>query len=254
MWQGPLVLAGHPDEAQTPWVGQLRPFMLRTPAQFLPAPPPSLTSVTWATEYNETRLYGSATSALRTPDQTTIAQFWSTNAVRQYNAVFGSIVDGPGSTRSRRLASTRWATWYGADAGIACMNAKYDCLFWRPITAVHQADTDGNPDTVADPAWAPLLAHANHPEYPAAHGCVTGAEADILAAFLRTQRIDVDFTSTITPTMPTRHFVTARDLQREVVNARVWGGLHFRGSAEAGVALGDAVVRFDLARNFKPAD
>jgi hypothetical protein len=141
----------------------------------------------------------------------------------------------------------------GADALIACFDAKYHYLFWRPQFAIPQGDSDANPDTIGDPSWTPLLATPNHPEYPAAHGCLTAAEAEVFATFFDTKRIEVDLTSMVPNlTHTTRHYQRTSDLVQEMVNARVWGGIHYRQSVEAGVDLGQQVARWTLKRYFRP--
>ena len=125
-----------------------------------------------------------------------------------------------------------------ADAGIACFDAKYHYTFWRPVTAIRNADIDGNDATTADSTWSPLLTTPNHPEYPAAHGCLTAADAEVYAELAHTHRIDVDIpgaTGGGTTLTTTRHYATSEDLKKEIVNARVWAGLHYRFSGEAGV-------------------
>jgi hypothetical protein len=140
-------------------------------------------------------------------------------------------LDAVGAARALALTDL-----VGADSLITCMNAKYTYSAWRPYTAIRQADTDGNPATTADPSWLPLLPTPNHPEYPAAHGCITSAEAQVLAAVLGTTHLDIDIYSPVTLT--SRHYASIAQLTTEVVNARVWAGLHFRSSAWAGVKLG----------------
>jgi hypothetical protein len=139
-----------------------------------------------------------------------------------------------------------------ADAFIACFDAKYHYRFWRPITAVRAGETDGNPSTIGDPAWAPLLAGTpNHPEYPSAHSCITPAGGRVAGRFLGTQQID--FTVPSLGTLGDRHFATVDELQTEVQNARIWGGIHFRTATEDGARLGKRVVDYVLARDFKRA-
>jgi len=143
----------------------------------------------------------------------------------------------------------------GADTQIACWNAKYHYGFWRPVTAIAQPGRDdGNPSTMKDPAWSPTVATPNHPEYPAAHGCLTSAVAEVLTEFLGTKRIDVTLSSTTVATMPTRHFERARDLREEIIEARLWGGMHYRDSSIKGVALGRDVARYVLRYAFQPTD
>jgi hypothetical protein len=235
--------------AQTPWVGQMRPFLLRRADQFLPGPPPALTSWRYARDYNEIQALGSATSAMRTPEQTDIARFWSTNVTVQYNSEFRRIVQDQQLSIVSATRLFAMGNLVGADSLIACMNAKYHYGLWRPVTAIPAGDTDGNPATQADPTWTPLLTTPNHPEYPAAHGCLTSAEAAVFARFFHSSTINVDLDSTVTAT--TRHYPTVGDLRTEIVDARLWGGLHFRNSSQVGVQLGRSVAVWSLDRHFQ---
>jgi hypothetical protein len=255
--------------AQTPWVGSVRPFILRSAGQFLPAPPPSLSSPEWAAAFNEVEAYGGVNSSVRTPAQTNVAQFETANVIRQYNGVVREITDGRqlGLPQTARLAAM--VNVIAADAGISVMHAKYHFLFWRPVTAIDPTAVspdgygsstgydDGNPATVEQPGWRPLLATPNHPEYPAAHGSLTGAMADVFSAFLNTNQINLDVHG-FDPNGPAgnlnavQHFTTADDMRTEIVNARVWGGIHYRFSVVAGVLLGNQVALYDLKHAFQP--
>ena len=136
-----------------------------------------------------------------------------------------------------------------ADALMACFDAKYHYAFWRPITAIRAGDTDGNPATVGDPTWTPVLpATPNHPEYPSAHSCITPAGGMVIARFLGTDQID--FTVPSLTGLGDRHFATVADLQAEVSNARIWGGIHFRSAVEAGIGIGKHTARYVLRNNF----
>lgn len=238
---------------QTPWVSKLRPFMLKAPDQFRPGPPPNLRSNEWAVEFNETKNMGGSDSLYRTAEQTDVARFWSTNAIVQYNTAFKQVILDRGLSELQAARLYAMGNMVGADALIACFDAKYRYLFWRPQFAVPQADSDGNPDTIGDPTWKPLLATPNHPEYPAAHGCFTSAEAEVFAAFLDTNHINVDLTSTVPNLLhPTRHYEHVKDLVQEIKDARVWGGLHYRESVVKGVNVGRKVAQWTLARYFLP--
>jgi len=127
----------------------------------------------------------------------------------------------------------------GADALIACFDAKYRYLFWRPVFAI--------------PGFTPLLATPAHPEYPSAHSCLTFSQASVFERFLGTRRIHVDLRSPATAAMPVRHITTSADLEREIVNARLWGGIHFRFSNEIGGELGSRVASWALDRFFRRA-
>jgi hypothetical protein len=137
-----------------------------------------------------------------------------------------------------------------ADANIACFDAKYHYAFWRPVTAIPAGDTDGNDATVGDPAWTPLLpVTPNHPEYPSAHSCITPAGGRAIARFLGTQTID--FTVPSLTGLGDRHFDRVKDLEDEVGNARIWGGIHYRSAVEDGIVIGRKVVRQVLAHHFQ---
>jgi hypothetical protein len=255
---------------QTPWVGSVQPFVLNEPGQFHPAPPPPLSSQRWAREFDEIQRYGSATSAVRTTAETAVARFWTANVIRQYNALGRQLA----SDRSLDLVQTArllaMINVVGADAQIAVMHWKYTFLFWRPVTAIDPTAVtadgfgpvpgfdDGNGRTAEETGWRPLIATPNHPEYPAAHGSITSAEAEVLTEFFGTDAIDVDIhgfdaTGTAGNLAATRHFDTATELRDEIIDARLWGGLHYRGSSAAGVDLGRKVAHYDLNHAFRPA-
>ena len=249
---------------QTPWVGAMRPFLLRSPGQFLPGPPAALHSRAWVRGVAEVKAYGGATGSARTAEQTDVARFWSTNVIVQYNQALRELAAarGLGLLETARLMAM--VNVVGADAQIAVMNAKYHYGFWRPVTAIDPGAVsaldgpvpgheDGNPATVEERGWRPLLTTPNHPEYPAAHGSLTSAMVEVFSEFLDRDRFDLTLTSTVVPSMPTRHFNSGHELRREIVDARLWGGLHYRFSTRAGVRLGRDVARYDLAHAFRPA-
>jgi hypothetical protein len=242
--------------AQTPWVAVMRPFMLNSPSQFRVGSPPALSSRKWAKEFNEVKAYGAANSTVRSPEQTAVAQFWNANAVNQSNQAFQDVA----ITHRMDLVDAARVLAMGnlvdSDAGIACWDSKYHYLFWRPIMAIRNAQIDGNRATSPDPNWTPLLTTPNHPEYPAAHTCLSGAEAEMYAHVLGTRNIDVTIHGSADGTpnnwAATHTFKTVKDLQREVVNARVWAGLHYRGSALEGLELARSVAKWTLQRYFLP--
>jgi hypothetical protein len=257
--------------AQTPWIANVRTFILKKATQFLPPPPPSLSSQTWVDSLNEVKAYGSSTSTIRTPDQTAIAKFWTANVVRQYNAVAREIVDSRGLDTLASARLIAMVNVIAADNGISVMYAKYRYLFWRPITAVDpssvQADgfgpapglDDGNPATLEQPGWKPLLPVPNHPEYVSAHSALTAAMAAVFTSVLGTPNINLDVTGFDAAGAPgnfnaVRHFATVDDLVTDVLNARVWGGLHYRFSCMAGAALGRSVAQWDLTHAFQADD
>jgi hypothetical protein len=236
--------------ALSPWLAKVKPLLLHSPDQFRPGPSPALGSRQYARDYDETRLYGAKTGSLRTPDQTETALFWTELVPQQLNRALRDFVvkqglDLPHAARALAMGATAMA-----DSLIACWDGKYTYGRWRPVTAIPAADSDGNTRTVADPAWEPLLPTPNHPEYPSAHNCVTAALGVTLVKLAGTDRIDLDVTSAVTGT--THHFRRVGDLQREIVNARVWVGFHWRTSDEVAYRLGERVATWGLSRQFRP--
>jgi vanadium-dependent haloperoxidase-like protein len=256
---------------QTPWVGNMRPFVLQSLDQFLPDSPPSLQSREWVEAFNEIKAYGALTGSVRTDEQTAIAKFWSANVVRQYNRVGREIADvrGLGLLETARLAAM--VNLVGADALMSTFNAKYHYLFWRPVTAIDPiavvADgfgpvpgyDDRNLATIEQIGWRPLMITPNHPEYPSAHGTITSALAEVFTTVLGTNQINLDIHG-FDPAGPpgnldaVRHFDQPNDLRHEIVDARLWAGFHYRFSTVAGVVLGRQVAKFHLKHAFLPVD
>lgn len=252
---------------QTPWVARVRPFILRSGDQFLPPPPPSLASPEWVAAFNEIKVHGSNANADAT--ETGVAKFWTANVIRQYNRLARDVatsrlLDVRDTARLVDMVNT-----VGADAQISVMYAKYHYLFWRPVSAIDPTSVqatgdgfgkvpgydDGNAATTEQANWRPLIATPNHPEYPAAHGSFTSAMAEVFSQFLGTDAINVDIHGFDPAGLAgnldaVRHFGTAADLRTEIVNARVWAGVHYRFSGVAGVTLGQHVAQYDLLHAF----
>jgi hypothetical protein len=253
---------------QTPWVGDVRRFVLGSVDQFLPDPPPSLQSDEWTDAFNEIKTYGALTGSARTDEQTRIGQFWSANVVRQYNRV-GRDLTGGGDNLVEAARLMAMVNLVGADALMSTLYAKYHYLFWRPVTAIDPAAVaadgfgpvpgydDGNPATVEQTGWRPLLTTPNHPEYPAAHGAITSAMAEVFSTFFGTNQINLDIHGFDPAGLPgnldaVRHFDMPNDLRHEIIDARLWAGLHYHFSGVAGVVLGRNVASYDLRHAFRP--
>ena len=223
-----------------PWLSRLRPFTLRSPDQVRPEAPPALSSRRYAKARDEVEVVGRSDSAVRSPEQTLIARFYTSHVAVQYNTAYRELAERRGLDAVQAARLIAMGNVVGADALIACFDAKYHHLFWRPVFAI--------------PGWTPLLGTPAHPEYPSAHSCVTFAQSSVFKRFLGTGRIDVDLRSfPAIPEMPVRHFETVEDLRHEIVDARVWGGIHFRFSNRVGGELGSRVASWALDRFFRPA-
>jgi hypothetical protein len=231
--------------------GRIKPFALTSAAQFRAPPPPALDSAAYAADFEEVRTLGGTVSATRTPAELEAARFHTENP-----AVFGArnyrgfAMDSRSLAENARLMAMLWVAQ--ADATIACFESKYTYAFWRPVSAVQLADTDGNPATTADPTWTPALPTPNHPEYPSAHMCVNGAAMAVLRAYYGTNQVSFSFGSTTTST--TRAYATPDDLLNEIVLARVHGGMHFRTANVAGGVLGSSVGRWVASTAFQPKE
>jgi hypothetical protein len=252
---------------QVPWVGNVRRFVLQGVDQFLPDPPPSLQSNEWVEAFNEIKAYGAATGSARTDEQTRVARFWSANVIRQYNRVGRDLGAGPDLVKTARILAM--VNLVGADALMSALYAKYHYLFWRPVTAIDPSSViadgfgpvpgydDGNAATIEQAGWLPLLTTPNHPEYPAAHGVITSAMAEVFSTFLGTNRIDLDLHGFDAAGLPgnldaVRHYDMPNDLRHEIIDARLWAGLHYRFSSHAGIVLGRNVAKYDLRQAFQP--
>ena len=241
---GQFRAATNPVGRENPYI---RPFVVAGVSQFRAPGPPALTSAAYAADVNETKALGAATSATRTDAQTEIARFhteapplfWSRN-LRTFATTSAGLAD------QARLMAMVWVTQ--ADAADTCFESKYTYLAWRPSSAI-TLDGDGNAATTADPAWAPVVPTPNHPEYPAAHGCVSGAMAEILRLYYGTDSVTFDFTSTVTSS--THHFTSLAALVDEVTTARIAGGMHFRSALVDGEALGRNVAQWVAGHAFQ---
>ncbi len=235
-----------------PYLGLMTPFALRSADQFRPLGPTPLDSKKWADEYNEVKEIGSSGSTTRTPEQTEAARFWAQAPVQQARGSFRKFVldhelDVVDAARFMAMISVTYA-----DGLIACFDAKWLYTFWRPITAIRAGDTDGNDATVGDPGWTPLLpVTPNHPEYPSAHSCITPAAGLVIARFLQTSKIDFTIPSLdLTGVISDRHFDSPGDLEYDVGNARVWGGIHFRSAVVDGAEIAKNTANYVLSHNF----
>jgi hypothetical protein len=223
--------------AQTPWVGQMRPFAMESASQFLPPGPTALDSAEWERDYNITRVLGAANSTVRTPKQTETAIFWTENTAQQYARLLTNIATQH-QLNLRDTARLMAMVWTGiADAAIGCYNAKYHYSFWRPVTAIQAGG--GNPDLTNDPNWISLGTTPNHPEYPAAHGALTGALTSLLAEYFGTSKVQIAVDSLAFKDGPHTHvFADTRDILKEVEWARIYAGFHFYNSVVHGGELG----------------
>ena len=225
----------------TPWVAQMVPFTMQTASQFRPVNgPPDLGSQQWAQEYNEVKLLGAANSTVRTPAQTEIALFWTANPIATYFGAFNELVLDRHLNLSKSARLLAMLSVAVTDGGIGCWDAKFHFSNWRPVTAIQNGEIDGNPDTAADATWLPLASTPPHPEFPAAHGCATGAIAKTLENFFGTRNVKFSVNSAVTHT--THTYNNVGQLETEDYWARIYAGFHYRHSLDEGFKLGHRVA------------
>jgi len=235
---------------QAPWTGSINPWTLNSSDQFRSEPPPELDSQTWVRDYNEVMALGPGTGSTRTSEQTNIGLFWGDQPMLQWNQAWRGISIGAGLSVQDNARLFAMLATASSDSLIACWEAKYHYMFWRPVTAIRAGG--GNPALTDDPSWLGLVPTPNHPEYPAAHGCFSGASVETLSYFFGTD----DFTFTITSnfagvTTPVRTYSSFSQALQEVLDARIYGGMHYRNSTHKGAILGKQVSHFATRHFFR---
>ncbi len=234
----------------TPWLADVDPFTLTGPMRFRAAPPPALASARYAKDYAEVKALGALNSAARTPEQLDVAYFYSENFFTQWNRALRTIAEKNvykvGDT-ARLFALANLAT---ADALISCWDSKKHYVFWRPITAIREGDNDGNAATTGDASWQPLINTPNYPDYSSGANNLSGAMTRTLQLFFGTDKMYFEVTSMAPLAVKkTRAYRRFSDAAQEVVDARVYLGIHFRYDASAGYELGRSVAKLALEKH-----
>jgi hypothetical protein len=238
-----------------PWMASFDPFTLTSPMRFRAAPPPALDSARYTLDFNEVKAMGSLNSAARSAEQTDIAYFYSENFLAQWNRALRAIA----AHKLRRTGDSArlfaLANLAGADAVITSWDSKVHYVFWRPLTAIREAAWDDNPDTAPDPAWQPLINNPNYPDYTSGANNITGAMLRTLALYFGTDRLTFEVTSNaplaVKKARVYRRFSAAAD---DVVNARIWLGIHFRFADLAARTQGQRVAEWVVGHFLLPVD
>lgn len=222
------------------WV-QRKPWLMTSPSQFRPASPPALDSELWARDYNEVKVLGRKDSQQRTPEQTEIARFWEEVMPPIYHGIVRSVANLPGReiTQNARLFAA--VTQSSDDALIAVFDAKYHYGLWRPVTAIRNGDIDGNDETERDPSWLPFIDTPMHPEYPCAHCIVSSAVGTVLKAEIGDDPTPLLTTTSAAAGGVKRSWTTIDDFMQEVIDARIYDGVHYRNSGNIGAAMGKQI-------------
>lgn len=235
------------------WMAGFDPFTLTGPARFRAEPPPALTSERYRKDYDEVKKLGSFGSTDRTAAQTDIAYFYSENFLAQWNRALRGIATNHlrrTGDSARLFALANLAT---ADALITSWDTKKFYFFWRPLTAINEGDNDGNPLTVGDPNWRPLINNPNYPDYSSGANNVTGAMTRTLSLFFGRDRLTFEVTS-LAPlaVQKTRVYSRFSDAAQDVVDARVYLGIHFRFADTVARAQGRRVAEHMFDRFLLP--
>jgi len=245
---------GLPMQDPTPWVGGVKPFFLRSSSQFRSVPPPALSSAEWAAQFNEVKDLGRIDSTTRTADQTYVAKWWQSAPGLSWSEVARELIAQyhlNAADAARLLALLNMSA---ADAAINVWNDKYHFDFWRPYNSIPRAAEDGNDATVADPTWMPLI-YAPYPEWVSGHLSLDGASVAVLRSFFPDAPAGgFSITSTfVNPGGPAvRSFTSFSGAVAEIVEARIWAGLHYRGADVNGKLLGTNVGDYALDNYFQP--
>jgi hypothetical protein len=267
VWQPLPGPNGMPLCDPTPWVKDAVPFLVRSASQFRTAGNLALTSAEYAAEVNEVKAIGSLNSNTRTAAQSHAAAFWQTNPGANYNAIARRFVSQFSLDTSDSARLFAMLDLSAADALITTWSDKYERNFWRPLTAIRRADIDGNPDTVADPNWTPMFDPAldpaiggvgpalitpPYPEHPSGATSYAGASMYALASFFGTDEMTFYASSSRFPGEQ-RVFHRFSDLTNEVVEARIWAGIHFRAADVQSANLSREVERYIHTHYFAAA-
>lgn len=228
-----------PTGAAFTYTQYLTPFVLTSASQFRAPPPPALTSAQYAADYNEVKSLGAINSTTRTPDQTQVALFWFDDDSYMWNSVARMVAAQQGDTLlqdARLFAELNVAM---TDGLIAIFDSKYLYNFWRPESAIHAGDADGNPATTGDLTWAPLKPTPAHPDYPSAHTANGAAASTVLASFFGSDQMSFSFTTrTVVPANAVRSFTSFSQAATEEGLSRIWVGYHFRTAVTEGAKIG----------------
>jgi hypothetical protein len=232
------------DGMAAPWLGEIKPFVVQSGKQFQPAKgPPALTSDEYTKDYNETKAVGAKTNSTRTPEQTELANFWSTDTLAFCRASLGVIREPVAAHVKDINESSRaivLASLSVADAAITVWYTKRNDTFWRPITAIHEAEKDGNPATAADPSWQPYVLTPPYSDWTSGANGLSGAISRSHTLFFGKDECSF----TITNGEKSRTYNKFSDFAKDIVDVRIYQGIHFRFADVAGREQGEKVADY----------
>lgn len=239
-----------------PQWGFVEPFVMTEPTQFRPPGPPALDSAKYAEDYNEVKSLGRSVGSSRTPEQSQIAVFWADGAGTEtppghWNTIARSVANAQGNSLDQNARLFALLNLAMADAAICAWDAKYTFDFWRPVTAIRKGDTDGNPDTEADPTWTSYIATPPFPDYVSGHSTFSGAASTVLAFYYGTDQISFSTGSDALPGV-TRQFPSFSAAAAEAADSRLFGGIHYRSANEDGLEAGISIGEWTVSHFLNP--
>lgn len=236
------------------WVGNVEPFTLTSTSQFRSNGPHALHTDIYAEEYNEVKTLGGGPGFnSRTAEQEALAVFFAVNPVEMYNRAFRTVATDKGLTIAEQSRLFAMLNIAGADALINCFNDKIHWSFWRPITAIHNGDDDGNRKTAGDPTWTSMVTSPPYSEHPSGYNCFTGAFMHTAEAFFGHCRADFTLVR-VAPNVPdvAREYKRYTKVIDDTIDARIYQGLHFRAADVQGAKIGKDVSDWLTRHYFKP--
>ena len=237
-----------------PWLGSVTPFALTSPSQFRAHEPPTLDSPEYTRDYDEVKSLGKNNSTDRTSDQTDLANFWNSNFVIVMNRLACDLAEANLTNIGDSARLLALADISMADAAITSWDSKSAFVYWRPITAIREGDNDGNPKTVGDATWLPFITTPPYPDYTSGANNITASATRSFALFFGTNEMSFSIT-TLNPgptVVDTRPYTRFSDVQEEVVNARIYQGIHFRFADDAARKQGRQVAQWVHSHFLRP--
>jgi hypothetical protein len=230
------------------WVGEVRPFSLKSPDQLRTKGPPALKSRQYAREFNEVKALGAKTDSTRTPDQEALANWIVVNPFGPVNQTFRELSTSHGLSTADQARLFAMTSLSAADALISCWNNKDFHLFWRPQTAIQEAETDGNPKTDADPDWLSLFPTPGYPDSPSGYNCFAASMMNAGRAFFGTDRVAFD----VANSSATRSYTRFTGYVHDAIEGRILIGFHFRHADEQGAWIGKKAAQWVDRHEFRP--
>ena len=228
------------------------PFGVRSAKEFLLGPPPALRSNEYAKKYSEVMTVGSIDSTKRPPDRSDVATYYAaTSPILAFNQAARQVAQEQRRSLSENARALALINMAISDSLVATFLNKYHYNLWRPETAIHAGDADGNPKTDGDPSWAPFIVTPCFPSYPSAHGTAANGAAAVMRRLYGEAGHSMTLSNPALPTIVLQ-YTSFKQITNDISDARVYGGIHFRTDQDAGALLGRAIGKEVYKHNLRP--